>query len=221
MLHFSIQRLFLILGTIGTAALLLNINMNVNPNYNNDSFSLFVAVICISVSAYTLTGLLGINRRINVMEDRKWQAEFREENKEEIESMARQIRYHEANKVQPSHEETELQKFDQNMKAAGANWKGKSKNERNPFERYLAKERTLKVYRKISDIWSIFVLGYTAFYILNLSITNIPFLILYLIALVIFIALAIIGLKKTKQLEGLRQELYPKVLNDLIKIVEE
>ncbi|MEK3993027.1 hypothetical protein [Robertmurraya sp. FSL R5-0851] len=39
--------------------------------------------------------------------------------------------------------------------------------------------------------------------------------------LVVFIALSIIGLKKSRQLQELRQELYPKVLNDLIKIVEE
>lgn len=221
MIYFSTKRLFLIFFIIGIAALLLYINTIVNPSYNNDTYSLFVSIVCLSIATYTLTGLLGINRRIKQLEDKKWQEEFREDNKEEIESIARQIRFSEKKKVKPSQEETELQKFDQSMKAAEANWKGKSKNERNPFELYMAKEHTLKVYKKIANIWSIFVLGYTAFYILNLSITDIPFLVFYLMVLVVFIALSIIGLKKSRQLQELRQELYPKVLNDLIKIVEE
>lgn len=217
MLYFSIRRLFLILSTIGIAALLLFINSVVNPSYNNDRYTIFASIICLSVATYTLTGILGINRRIKQIEEQKWQADFREANKAEIESMARQIRFHEANKVEPSQEEMELQKFDQNMKAAEANWKAKEKNERNPFELYVAKEYTLKVFRKVTDLWSIFVLGFTSFYILNISITNIPFLRLYLMVLVILIALGIIRLKKTTELEELRQKLYPKVLMTLLK----
>ncbi|MFC0476799.1 hypothetical protein ACFFHF_16475 [Robertmurraya beringensis] len=221
MIYFSTKRLFLIFFIIGIAALLLYINTIVNPSYNNDTYSLFVSIVCLSIATYTLTGLLGINRRIKQLEDKIWQEEFREENKEEIESMARKIRFSEANKVKPSLEETELKKFYQSMKTAEANWKCKRKNEHNLFELYMAKEHTLNVYKKITDIWSIFVLGYTAFYILNLSITDIPFLVFYLMVLVVFIALAIIGLKKSRQLQELRQELYPKVVTDLIKMVED
>ncbi|MEK3993024.1 hypothetical protein [Robertmurraya sp. FSL R5-0851] len=99
MIYFSTKRLFLIFFIIGIAALLLYINTIVNPSYNNDTYSLFVSIVCLSIATYTLTGLLGINRRIKQLEDKKWQEEFREDNKEEIESIARQIRFSEKKKL--------------------------------------------------------------------------------------------------------------------------
>lgn len=218
---FSTKRLLLILSWIGFAVAIMFVNTRINPNYNNNTFSVAFAVICLSYVAFIITGFLGINKKVQDFEHNQWKLEFREENKEEIAEIVRDIQIQQTESKQQgiitNAEPSKLEIFNEKMEYAKRTWKSKKKKEYTGFDKYHQLNYLITIFRRLKGVALLILSFSAALILLNSALVKIN---LYIVVIGLFILQTVFflcGVFLVSRQKKLREELYPESLKGMLK----
>ncbi|MCM3216726.1 hypothetical protein ABER75_11540 [Niallia taxi] len=210
---FSVQRFILYLSWIGFSALVLYLNSIFNPIYDSNTFVVLVSFCFFFTAAFSLTDIIGINKKVSSLEESIRDNEFRELIKDDVHKMVQDVRPRLSNTV--AKEETGLEKYDKAYRDAKSSWKKKTKEDRNSFENYhFILNQLRKIYKYITVV-NIFLSMALGLLLLN---TLSPIMYLYVISAFLLIYLPFFQKrKKLKQKErDLYQEITPTELKDFL-----
>lgn len=212
-MFFRYSRFFLILSWISFATLVVFISSFLNPSFNNGSSSLFIALVCLIIAGFLFSNIVGINKRVKKMEEENWKKVFTKENRFDIDSVVRQIRFQQA--LEPQQLESELIQFKDDMEKARLFWKTKTKSEYTPFDEFFSLKERISLLFLTSKVLSLIFSLATALIILNIN--SLPFYVWWAYAAVILILLLVLNYSAsiTKKVKRIRQsishDLLPKI----------
>ncbi|GKU85095.1 MULTISPECIES: hypothetical protein [Niallia] len=201
---FSVQRFILYIACIGFGAVALYGNSIYNPTYNNSLLIVLVSFYFFFSAANSFTTLIGINKKVNTLEENIRDNEIRELIKEDVHKMVQDVKPKLSNTV--SNQETEVEKFHKEYINAESSWKEKSLRDRSPFENYhstLYQLRKNKKYITFINIFFNLVLGFSLINSLNSFI--------YFIVVALFSIFYLPILLRRKRLRKVETTLYQEI----------
>ena len=208
---FNYQRVLLIFSWIGFSASVILINSYVNPAYNNDTITLSLTIGCLLNSCYLFTSLIGINAKVRKKDDALFSIKFRTKYKSEIDSWARQIKYEQSLTltVETTREYEGSKGYLDKLEHAKTTWKGKRKEDLNPFEKHHCLDHAALLLNKTNEAMFLLLSLILGVSILNLTTLTLGIIFRFstwlIVIFMIYIRIQYILLKMNK----LREETYP------------
>jgi hypothetical protein len=220
MTTFSSKRFILILAWIILAAIIILFNSYFNPKYNHTTTSVLISLICFMNAGLLATGLLGINKNVRDIESEQWKYHFKEQNKEEISQLRRQISFQIQTETNTDNqEELEIKQFNEQMESANTSWKRKTRAAYSPFEEFHYLQHKIRLFKKISEVLSLFLSLSTGLLILNLQLIGFNLFLGYGALLITLFLVLSYAASQSKKSRKMRQQIYPKSVRDFLKDV--
>lgn len=215
---FSVQRFILYISCIAFSALVLYINSIFNPIYDSNTFIVLVCFYFFFSAAYSFTDLIGINKKVNTLEENIRKNEFREMIKSDVHRMAQDIRPRVEETIEKK-EPTELDIYDKAYTDAETSWKKKKREERNSFEQYHSTLYQLRKSNKYITLITIFLNMALGIVLLN-TLTPIIYAIVIFVFLLPYVPILLRIKKLRKRERALYQEITPTKLKEFLEMVQ-
>lgn len=170
----------------------------------------------LATASFLFTKLIGINEKVNIIEIDQRKQEFREQNKDRINSMVRLYKFQSAQEI---YKETDIeaQQYYDHAEAAKKSWKGKKKSEHTLYEQDQYLLHKISRLNKLTTLTLLFLSVMTALLVLNFSVITIPIILLYFLFLSILEGIGLLRRSFLHQQNKINQEIYPESVQIFFK----
>lgn len=208
MILVSLPRLLLWIFWIGISVSIIYLNSLFNPCYNDSNAYLFFALLWLVKASALFTKLVGINEKVNVIESEQRKLEFRQQNKEQINSMIRLYKFQKAQEIQ-SKPDIDVQKLFEHIEAARKPWKAKRKSRYNVYEKEQHLHHVIIRLNNLISFTLLLLSLMTAIFVLNFSTLTSAIIVSYLPFLAIPAGIGLVKKSLVRQQEKIKEQIYP------------